>query len=89
MGSDSRRQAFHSRLNLMRLREGRQVADGPRDHVAIAMQVAIAFGVRAQYFRDVARDRGLLGQDGDGGGTQITSVPNARPVGRLGTTELQ
>ena len=47
----------------MRLRERRQVPDGPRNHIAIAMQIAVAFAVGAEHLRDIARHRWLLGQN--------------------------
>ena len=40
MGSVSRRQRFHSGLDLVRLRQRDEVADGPGDDVAVAVEVA-------------------------------------------------
>src|ERR1700722_18052785 len=39
------------------------MSNGPRHAVDIAMHVSIALCGGAQYFRDVTRDRGLLGQN--------------------------
>ena len=56
------------RIDLVRLRQRGQVADGPGDDVPVAVQVAVAFGARAQHARDVARHRGLFGQHRDTSG---------------------
>ena len=56
----------------MRLRERRQMADGPRYHIAVAMQIPVAARVRAQNARDIARHRRLLGQYRNCRRTQIS-----------------
>ena len=43
------------------------MADGPRDDVAAAVEVAVAFLVGPQHFGNVAGHGGLFGNDGDGG----------------------
>ena len=43
------------------------MADGPRDDVAAAMQVAVALLIGPQDFGDIAGHGGLFGDDGDGG----------------------
>ncbi len=85
IGSVSRRQDFHCGSNLMRLCERRKMPNGPRHYVAIAMQVAFAPCGRAQYLRDITRDRRLLGQNGHYPGfpcrvAQITSLVFGRGV---------
>ena len=49
----------------MRLRERGKVSDGPGDHVAIAMQVAVTACGGAQHFGDIARDGRLFCNYGD------------------------
>ena len=49
----------------MRLGEGGEVADGPGDHVAVAVEVAIAFIARTEDACDVPCHGGLFGQHGD------------------------
>ena len=63
----------------MGLRERGKVTDSPGDHVAIAMQVAVATGSGTEHLCDVAGDRWLLGEDGHYFGlncrvAQITSL---------------
>ena len=55
-------------IDLVRLGERGQVADRPGDHVAVAVQVAIAFGAGAEHARDVARHRRLFGKHRDTSG---------------------
>jgi hypothetical protein len=45
----------------MRLRKCRQMADGPGDHVAVAMQISIALIAGAENARDIPRHRRLFG----------------------------
>ena len=52
-------------VDFMRLGERREMANRPRDHVAVAVQIAFSAVGRAEYARDVARDRRLLGQHGN------------------------
>jgi hypothetical protein len=49
----------------MRLGKRCEVPDGPRDHVSVAVEIAIAFIARTEDTCDVARYRGLFGQHGD------------------------
>src|SRR5579863_4637999 len=46
----------------MRLGERGQMTDGPRYHVAVTVQIAVAARGRAQDFRDIARYGGLFSQ---------------------------
>ena len=48
--------------------EGGEVADGPGDHVAIAVEEAIALAGSAEDLGNIAGDRGFFGKDGDVGG---------------------
>ena len=59
------------RPDLVRLRQRGQVADGPGDHVAVAVQVAVAFIAGAQHARDIARHRRLLGQYRNASGFRV------------------
>ncbi len=59
--------------DLMRLGERGEVADGPRHHVSVAMQISVAAGCSPQNLRDIARDGRFLGENSDGG-AQTTSV---------------
>ena len=59
------------RIDLVRLRQGGQVADGPRHHVAVPVQVAVARTGRAQHARNIARHRGLLGHHRNSSGIRV------------------
>src|ERR1700694_4171068 len=62
------------RPDFMRLGERSQMANGPRHHIAVTVQIALAPSPRPQDFRDITRHRGLLGQHRNCRRTQITSV---------------
>ncbi len=42
--------------------ERRKMHNSPRNHVAIAMEVAFALGCCSQQLRDITRDRWFLGE---------------------------
>jgi hypothetical protein len=46
----------------MRLRQRRQVSNGPSHYIAVAMQVAVSLFRSAQHARDIPRDGWLLRQ---------------------------
>ena len=51
------------RIDLVRLRERDQMPNGPSHDIAVAVQVAFAALRRVQDSGDVARHRGLFGDD--------------------------
>jgi hypothetical protein len=55
----------------MRLGERRQMTDGPRNYVAIAVEVAIAPAARTENARDVTRNGGFFGEHGGGTGFRL------------------
>ena len=50
----------------MGLSEGGEVADGPGDDIAVAVEVVFAFSCGAEHFGDVARNGGFFGKNGNG-----------------------
>src|SRR5271170_826386 len=52
----------------MRLGQGNQVPDGPGDHIAVSLQVALAPFLGSEYPGNVTRNRRLFRQNGDGTG---------------------
>ena len=62
------------RLDLVRLRQRHQVADGPSDHVAVAVQISLPLFRGAQHARDVARHGRLFRQDGHAGALRIRAA---------------
>ncbi len=55
-------------MDLMRLRQRGQMADGPGDYVAIAVLISVAWAGRAQNARNIARHRRFFGEHGNGPG---------------------
>ncbi len=55
-------------VDLVGLREGGQMADGPSDYVAVAVEVAFALLAGAENAGDIAGDGGLFGEHSYGSG---------------------
>ena len=62
-------------MDLMRLRQRSQMADGPRDHVPVAVEIAVALSGRAQNARNITRNRRLFRDHG--GATGVGSLRSA------------
>lgn len=58
----------------MRLRERGQVANGPRHHIPVAVEIPFAARRRTEDFRDVPRHRRFFGQDRNCTRAQTTSL---------------
>src|SRR6185295_11272427 len=63
------------RVDLVRLRQRNQVADGPGDDVAVAAEEPVALLGRPEDASDVPGDGGLFSEDGDGGRGHLRDGP--------------
>jgi hypothetical protein len=64
------------RLDFVRLRQCGEVADGPGNNEAVAVQIAFTLAGGSKDTRDVSRDGGLFGQHSGAGGEHELSVYN-------------
>jgi hypothetical protein len=65
-------------VDLVRLRQGDQMADGPGHHIAVPLETAVSFLAGAQNAREIPGDGRLFGDDGGFDGRHIREVAASR-----------